>query len=102
MIEESPGCIPCSFLRLLRSPEEAAVDRFPQNVPLNCLHHVSARLESVRRWFDVQLCIERIQLEYIMVQRAVRGGARSAIHRARGADLKAPVGQLRALWHALR
>jgi hypothetical protein len=33
--------------RLLWPPEQAPVDRFPQNVTLNRFHYVGARLESV-------------------------------------------------------
>src|SRR5258707_436863 len=67
---------------------------------LNRFHYVSTRLESVGRWFHVQLGIQRIELKHVMVERAVRGGSRSAVHGSCGADLKAAVAQLRALGYA--
>src|SRR5438046_4732207 len=100
--KESPGPDSRFSLswRLLRSPEQAPIDRFRQNVTLNRFHYVGARLESVGRWFHVQLGIQRIELEHVVVERAGRGGSRSAVHGSRGADLKAAVGQLRALGYA--
>src|SRR5262249_42639597 len=69
---------------------------------LDCFHYVRARLESVRRRFDVQLGVQRIKLEDIVVKRAVRGGSRSSVHRSCGRDLKTAVGQLRTLRYAFR
>jgi hypothetical protein len=46
-----------SIFRLLRPSEQAPVDRFRQDVTLNRFHYIGARLESVGRWFHVQLNI---------------------------------------------
>src|SRR5262245_32575717 len=40
---------------LLRTLEQAAVDRFAENVSLHRLHHVRARLERIGRRFDGEL-----------------------------------------------
>src|SRR5262249_22503740 len=67
---------------------------------LNRFDYVSARLKSVGRWFHVQLGVQRIELKHVVVKRAVRGGSPSPGHGAGGADLKAAVGQLRAVGYA--
>src|SRR5262249_50704340 len=58
------------------------------------------RLESVGRWFHIQLGVQGIKLKHVVVERTFRPGSGTAVHGSRGADLIASVGQLRSLGYA--
>src|ERR1700692_3640749 len=91
---------PCMFSGLLRPSEQAPVNRFRQDVTLKRFHHVGARLESVGRWFHVQLGVQGKELKHVVMERTVRAGPGTAVHRSCGADLITSVGQLRSLGYA--
>src|ERR1700719_4689195 len=82
---------------LLRPPEQASVNRFRQDMTLNSFHYVGARLESVGRWFHVQLDVQGKKLKHIVMERTVRAGSGAAVHGSSGTDLITSVGQLGSL-----
>src|SRR5580700_6771229 len=84
----------------LRPSEQAPVDGFCEDVTLNRFHHDGARLESVARWFHVQLGVQGVELKHVVMERTIRAGSRTAVHGSCGADLITSVGQLRSLGYA--
>src|SRR4029450_2913251 len=88
--------------RLLGPPEQSAVDRFSENVSLHRLHDVGARLEGVAGWLDIELGVQRVELEHIMMLRPGRRRTRTAIHLACRADLIASIRELRTLRYSFR
>src|SRR5690348_13536543 len=86
-------CVHLWPVTALRAAEEAAVDRFRQNVSLDRLQHIRARLESVGGGLHVQLGIQRVEFDHVVVERTAGGCAGTAVHGAGGADLVASVGQ---------
>src|SRR5262249_55048825 len=87
-------------LRLLRTFEQSAVDGLAEDVTRDRFHHVGPRLERVGGRLHVDFRVEGVELEHVVMARAVGGRARSAIHLTGGADLIAAVGELRSLWDA--
>src|ERR1700687_2823862 len=83
-------------VRLLRTPEQSAVQGFRENVSLDGLHHVRPCLEGVGGRLHVDRRIQRVELEHVVMLRAVRARTRPAIHLPGRADLKGAVGQLRS------
>lgn len=62
---------------LLRPAEQAAVYDFAEDVSLDGLEHIRARLERVGRRLHVEHRVKRVELEHVMVLRTVRAGAGS-------------------------
>jgi hypothetical protein len=57
------GATMFAFVEITVVAGTGPVDRFRQNMPVNRFPYVSARLESVGRWFHVQLGVQRIKLK---------------------------------------
>src|SRR5260370_37126224 len=64
--------------RLLRAPEQSAVDCFREDVSLHRLQDVRSCLERVGGWWNVDLRVQRVELEHVVMPRTVRSGARAA------------------------
>src|SRR5258707_979744 len=53
--------------RLLGTLEEPAVNRFPDDVSLDRFHHVDPRFERIGGRLDIEHCIQRVELEHVVV-----------------------------------
>ena len=84
-----------SFSVSLRTPEQPTIHSFPENVSLHRFHHIRSRFKCVSRWFDVEFCIQRIELEHVVMVRTIRGSAGTTIDLPGRADL---ITTIRQLW----
>jgi len=80
--------------RLLRTPEQSAVDGFREDMTLDRFHHVRARLERVGGRLHVDDVVQGIEFEHVVMLRTVRASAGTAIHLAGCAELKGAVCEL--------
>jgi hypothetical protein len=64
---------------LLRPPEQAAVDRFAQDVALNRFDYVGARLKGVGCGLHVQFGVQGIEFKNVVVKGAVCARSRTAV-----------------------
>jgi hypothetical protein len=87
---------------LSRPAEEPDVDSFAENVSLKCPKDVRAGRKGIAGRVNVEDDVQGLKLQYIVVEWSGSRSARPAIHRPRGADLIAPVGQLRLLLYTFR
>src|SRR5438034_916475 len=78
---------------LLRTFEQPAVNRLPEHVSLDRLHHIGSRLEGVSGWLHIDHRVERVDLKHVVVFGTVRGGTGPAVHLAGRADLEGAIGE---------
>src|SRR5439155_19712389 len=64
---------------LIGALEQTEINRFAEDVPLDFFHQHCARLESVGRGFHARFEIQSVQLQHVVMFRAVGCGSRTSI-----------------------